>query len=115
MTKTSKNQEAAKAFLAYAKLSKEGNIEIWRQLGFDPLRSDVWDAPELKESNKFTDYFGPNIFDVLTEVKNEIEGVVVNEKTPAISDAFKTSVITRILLDNEDVDKVLAEAANQLK
>ncbi|NBD27790.1 extracellular solute-binding protein [Paenibacillus sp. T1] len=115
VTKTSKNQEAAKAFLAYAKLSREGNIEIWKQLGFDPLRSDVWNAPELKESNKFTDYFGPDIFDVLTEVKGEIEGVVVNENTPAISDAFKTSVITRILLDNEDVDKVLSDAANQLK
>ncbi|WP_422615029.1 ABC transporter substrate-binding protein [Cohnella caldifontis] len=115
VTKTSKNQDAAKSFLAYAKLSKEGNIEIWKQLGFDPLRSDVWDAPELKEPNKFTDYFGPNIFDILTQVKSEIEGVNINEKTPAISDAFKTSVITRILLDNEDVDKVLSEAANQLK
>ncbi|RED55123.1 L-arabinose-binding protein [Cohnella lupini] len=115
VTKTSKNQEAAKSFLAYAKLSKEGNIEIWKQLGFDPLRSDVWDAPELKESNKFTDYFGPNIFDVLTQVKSEIEGVIINEQTPTISDAFKTSVMTRILLDNEDVDKVLSDTAAQLK
>ncbi|MFC4808008.1 ABC transporter substrate-binding protein [Paenibacillus sp. GCM10023250] len=115
VTKASKNQEAAKAFLAYAKLSREGNIEIWRQLGFDPLRTDVWDAPELKEPNKFTDYFGPDIFDVLTQVKSEIEGVIINEKTPTISDAFRTSVITRILQDNEDVGKVLSEAADQLK
>lgn len=115
VTKTSKNPEIAKEFLAFAKLSKEGNIEIWNQLGFDPLRSDVWDAPELKEPNKFTDYFGTDIFSVLTEVKEEIEGVNINEKTPTISDMFRTSVIVRILLDKENTEKVLKEAAEQLK
>ncbi|HUC94340.1 MAG TPA: extracellular solute-binding protein [Paenibacillus sp.] len=113
--KTSKNPDLAKAFLAFAKLSKEGNIEIWKQLGFDPIRSDVWNDPALSEPNKFTDYFGPDIFDVLIELKDEIEGVNINEKTPAISDAFRTSVLVRTLLDNEDADKVLSETAGQLK
>lgn len=113
--KTTKNPEVTKAFLAYAKLSKEGNIQIWKQLGFDPLRSDVWTDPALSEPNKFTEFFGDNIFDVLTSVKDEIEGVNINEKTPSISDAFRTSILVRILQDNEDVDKVLKEAAAQLK
>ncbi|CAM4294914.1 extracellular solute-binding protein [Paenibacillus alkaliterrae] len=115
VTKTTKHPELAKAFLAFAKLSKEGNIEIWKQLGFDPIRSDVWTDPALSESNKFTEYFGPDIFDVLNEVKEEIEGVNINETTPMISDAFRTSVLVRILLDNEDPEKVLKEAAGQLK
>lgn len=115
VTKTTKNPDLAKAFLAFAKLSKEGNIEIWKQLGFDPLRSDVWTDPALSEPNKFTEYFGDNIFSVLNEVKGEIEGVNINEQTPAISDAFRTSILVRALLDNEDVDKVLKEAADQLK
>lgn len=114
VTKTTKNPDLAKAFLAFAKISKEGNIEIWKQLGFDPLRSDVWADPALKEPNKFTEYFGENIFDVLTEVKSEIEGVIINENTPNISDSFRTSILVRTLLDNEDVDKVLKEAASQL-
>ncbi|GGG16018.1 ABC transporter substrate-binding protein [Paenibacillus abyssi] len=115
VTQTSKHQDLAKQFLAFSKLSREGNIEIWKQLGFDPLRSDVWDAPELRESNKFTDYFGSDIFDVLTEVKDEIEGVNINEKTPAISDMFRTTALVRILLDKEDPGKVLNEIAGQLK
>jgi ABC-type sugar transport system, periplasmic component len=115
VTAASKHQDLAKAFLAYAKLSREGNIEIWKQLGFDPLRSDVWDAPELREPNKFTDYFGDDIFDVLLEVKDEIEGVVVNEQTPPISDAFRTSVLVRILQDGEDPVKVLEETQSQLQ
>jgi ABC-type glycerol-3-phosphate transport system substrate-binding protein len=114
ITTASKHMELAKDFLAYAKLSREGNIEIWRFLGFDPLRSDVWDAPELREPNKFTDYFGDYIFDVLLEVEDEIEGVVVNEQTPAISDAFRTSVLVRILQDGEDPVKVLEETQSQL-
>jgi ABC-type sugar transport system, periplasmic component len=115
VTTASKHQDLAKAFLAFAKLSREGNIEIWKFLGFDPLRSDVWDAPELREPNKFTDYFGENIFDVLLEVKDEIEGVVVNEQTPPISDAFRTSVLVRILQDGEDPVKVLEETQSQLR
>jgi arabinosaccharide transport system substrate-binding protein len=115
ITKTTKNPELAKAFLAFAKISKEGNIQIWKQLGFDPLRSDVWTDPALSEPNKFTEYFGDDIFNVLTDIKGEIEGVNVNENTPTISDAFKTSILVRTLLDNEDVDKVLKEAAAQLK
>jgi arabinosaccharide transport system substrate-binding protein len=113
--KTTQNADLAKAFLAFCKLSKEGNIEIWKQLGFDPLRSDVWTDPALSEPNKFTDYFGPGIFDILTEVKDEIEGVNINEKTPAISDAFRTSILVRTLLDKEDPAKVLQDAAGQLK
>jgi arabinosaccharide transport system substrate-binding protein len=115
ITKTTKNAELAKAFLAFAKISKEGNIEIWKQLGFDPLRSDVWTDPALSEPNKFTDYFGDDIFNVLTDIKGEIEGVNINENTPTISDTFKTSILVRTLLDNEDVDKVLKEAAAQLE
>lgn len=115
ITTASKNMELAKDFLAFAKLSREGNIEIWRFLGFDPLRSDVWGAPELREPNKFTDYFGDYIFDVLLEVKDEIEGVVVNEQTPAISDMFRTSVLVRILQDGEDPVKVLEETQAQLQ
>ncbi|RUU68336.1 extracellular solute-binding protein, partial [Mesorhizobium sp. M7A.F.Ca.MR.362.00.0.0] len=37
VTNQSKDPDVAKKFLAYAKLSKEGNIEIWKQLGFDPI------------------------------------------------------------------------------
>jgi len=115
VTKTAKNVELAKDFLAFSKISREGNIEIWTQLGFDPLRSDVWDAPELRADNKFTDYYGKGIFDILLEVKDEIEGVIINETTPMISDEVKTSVLVRALIDNEDVTKVLEDAQKAIK
>jgi arabinosaccharide transport system substrate-binding protein len=115
VTNQSKNPEIAKKFIAFAKLSKEGNIQIWKQLGFDPVRTDVWESPELKEANKFTEYFGPNIFDTLLEVKNEIEGVNIGEKTPDVSNALKTTIMFQALVDMKNPEKVLKEAASQIK
>ena len=35
ITKQAENLELVKEFLAFAKLSEEGNIEVWNTLGFD--------------------------------------------------------------------------------
>ncbi|HZH63120.1 MAG TPA: sugar ABC transporter substrate-binding protein [Metabacillus sp.] len=115
VTTQSENPELAKEFIAFAKLSKEGNIQLWKQLGFDPPRSEVWELPELKEENKFTEYFGPDIFDTLIEVKDEIEGVNIGENTPNVSDVIDNQVLFRVLVDNEDPEKVLKEAQEQVK
>jgi arabinosaccharide transport system substrate-binding protein len=114
VTVQSKNQDLAMRFLAYAKLSKEGNIQIWKQLGFDPIRSEVWTDPALKEDNKFTDYFGKNIFDVLMSVKDEIPQINVNEKMPAVSDAVKNTILFKVLEENADPATVLKEAQAEL-
>jgi arabinosaccharide transport system substrate-binding protein len=115
ITEQSKNQELAKQFLAFAKLSKEGNIEIWKQLGFDPVRSEVWSTPEMNEPNKFTDYFGDGIFTMLSEIKDEIKPVNIGEKTPAIIDAVKRSAMFRTINDMEDPAKVLTEVADEVR
>jgi arabinosaccharide transport system substrate-binding protein len=115
VTNQSKSPDLAKKFIAFAKLSKEGNIELWKQLGFDPPRTDVWNDPALKESNKFTDYFGDGIFDILLEVKDEIEGVNIGEKTPNVSDALKTTILYQSLVDMMDPEKVLKDAEKQIK
>ncbi|MNV99236.1 putative arabinose-binding protein precursor [compost metagenome] len=102
-------------FLAFSKLTKQANIELWRQLGFDPIRMEVWEAPELKEANKFTDYFGKDIFQVLTAIKNELGPVNVTEKMPAVIDEVKRNVMFKTLNDMEDPAKVLKESASQLR
>ncbi|MFC0213650.1 extracellular solute-binding protein [Paenibacillus chartarius] len=115
ITKQSKSADLAKKFLAYAKVSKEGNIEIWKQLGFDPIRSDVWTDAKMKEANKYTDYFGKNIFEFLSSLKSEIAPINVKEKTPAVSDVVKTKVNFLILNDLKDPKQVLDDAAKSIK
>ncbi|GGF93873.1 ABC transporter substrate-binding protein [Paenibacillus abyssi] len=115
VTNQVKVPELAKQFLAFAKMSKEGSIQTWKILGFDPLRTDVWDLPEMKEANKFTEYFGTNIFDTLIEVKDEINPVHITEDIPAIVDKIKSDVLPRVLEGKEDPAKVLKEAADQFR
>lgn len=59
--------DLAKEFLAFAKLSEEGNKYEWNVLGFDPIRTSLWDDPEITENkdNKFLKYFQTNPFDII--------------------------------------------------
>lgn len=61
------NEELAKDFLAFAKLSAEGCTYEWEELGFDPIRTELWDDPAITDNqdNKFIAYFATNPFDVL--------------------------------------------------
>ncbi|MNT16256.1 putative arabinose-binding protein precursor [compost metagenome] len=115
ITNQSKNIELAKKFAAFAKLSKEGNIQIWKQLGFDPIRTEVWSDPAMKETNKFTEYFGNDIFDTLLKVKDEINPVNIREISPKVFDEVRNEVIPQIFQQLKDPATVLHEAQAKLK
>lgn len=65
--KGTENEALAKDFLAFAKLSAEGCTYEWEELGFDPIRTELWDDPAITDNqdNKFIAYFATNPFDVL--------------------------------------------------
>jgi arabinosaccharide transport system substrate-binding protein len=65
--KGTENEQLAKDFLAFAKLSTEGCTYEWEVLGFDPIRTELWDDPAITENqdNKFISYFQTNPFDIL--------------------------------------------------
>ncbi|MBS4219232.1 sugar ABC transporter substrate-binding protein [Bacillus sp. FJAT-49711] len=97
VTNQTKHPELAKEFLAFAKLSKEANIKLWTVLGFDPPRWDVWESDEVKVDNKFYQYFGDNIFDVLLEVKDEINPVKITEYTPDVATEINTNTVNNVI------------------
>lgn len=115
ITLQTQHMELAKAFLAYAKLSKEGNIQVWKQLGFDPIRTEVWSDPAMKESNKFTDYFGTDIFDTLMEVKDEIYPVNIREISPKVFDAVRNELVPQIFQFGKDPESVIQQVAKELR
>lgn len=115
ITNQSKNAELAKKFLEFAKVSKEGTIEIWKQLGFDPIRTDAWTDPAMNEPNKYTDYFGTGIFTFLDSLKTEIAPTNIKERTPAVSDVIKTKAMFQTLNDLKDPKAVLDDAAGSIK
>lgn len=65
--KGTEHEQLAKDFLAFAKLSAEGCTYEWDVLGFDPIRTELWEDPAITENpdNKFLAYFATNPFDVL--------------------------------------------------
>lgn len=115
ITNQCQNEELAKELLAFARLSREGNIEIWNTLGFDPIRTEVWSSEELKVPNKFTDFFVNNPFDVLEEIKEEIVGINISENLPVVTDALKTTTFFRAFENLEDPAGLLKEEQAQFK
>lgn len=114
VTKQAKDIKLAKDFLMFAKGSREGNILIWEDLGFDPPRWDVWDAPEMNTPNKFTKfYLNDDIFGMLLEIKDEIQPVNIKEKLPAVIDRLKSTVMIQALQQqNKSPREALKEAAD---
>ncbi|ADK81765.1 ABC transporter substrate-binding protein [Sediminispirochaeta smaragdinae] len=110
--------ELAKDFLAFAKLSKEGNILLWQLLGFDPPRWSVWEDPALHEKNKFTDYYmnGTKIFDEVLKVKDEIYPVHMAPAVPDIINIIQSEVMYQVLEDQSKTPReALVDAANQVR
>lgn len=116
VTNQSEHAELAKEFLAYTKLSEEGNIALWKVLGFDPPRWDVWESPAMKEDNKFYQYFGTNIFDVLLDIKDEINAVNVTAKTPIVQQQFTTNVFNNVIRQQSQTpEEALKQAAEEIR
>jgi arabinosaccharide transport system substrate-binding protein len=105
ITNQAKDKELAKEFLAFAKLSKEGNIQLWKQLGFDPPRWDVWDSEEIKEDNVYYQYFGNDIFANLLEIKDEINPVHITETSPKINIEITTNTLNNVLRQQSKTPK----------
>lgn len=91
--------DLAAEFVAFAKLSEEGNILIWEDLGFDPPRHTVWDSEELAAQNKFTEYFtnGENIFTDMLPLTDQIHPVSMSTDIPDLIQLVKSEVMVQAL------------------
>ena len=117
ITKTAKNKDNLKAFLAYAKLSEDGEKAIWEDLGFDPINTELWNDKALTHNpeNKFVKYFKTNPFDTLNEIKNEISLIKSTEAMPNINNILCTVTLNSIFEDKKDVKEALDEAQQQVE
>lgn len=116
VTTQSKNIELAKAFLAEAKLSKEGSIKTWSVLGFDPIRSDAWSDPAMTAPNKYTEYFGADIFSTLKNVVSDIGSINVGAKFPDAVSLVQKNVVFKVLKEkSQSASQALKEAADDLR
>ncbi len=113
--KKGSNVEIAKEFLAFAKLSYEGNIQLWTLLAFDPIRMDVYAAKELKETNQYFEYFGDDIFDVLSSVLDDIPNTNITNMFPAASDIVKSQMAYDLVVGMGDPAQIAKDCAEALR
>jgi arabinosaccharide transport system substrate-binding protein len=116
VTNQSEATDLAKEFLAYTKLSEEGNINLWTVLGFDPPRWEVWESEAVREDNKYYQYFGEGIFDTLLDIKDEIHELNITENTPDVATEYNTNVAENVLRQQaQSPEEALKEAADKIR
>jgi len=116
VTNQTKHPDLAKEFLAFAKLSREANIKLWTVLGFDPPRWDVWESDEVKQDNKFYQYFGNDIFDTLLGIRDEINPVHITSQTPEVQNEINTVTFDSVLRQQtQTAEEALKEAADKIR
>ncbi|WP_100406323.1 ABC transporter substrate-binding protein [Bacillus solitudinis] len=116
VTNQTEHPDLAKEFLAYAKLSKEGNIALWEIMGFDPPMWTVWESEEIKKDNKYYQYFGTDIFDTLLEVRDEIDSINITEKNPLVQQELTTNVLNNVLrTQSQTPEEALKQAAEAVR
>ncbi len=117
VTNTAKDVQLCKDFLTFAKISEVANVEIWNTLGFDPVNTNVWTNEEVTHNpeNVYVQYFQNNPFDVLNEIKDEIEVHKYVTASPTISNVLNTVTLNSIFEDGVPVDEALADAQAQVE
>jgi arabinosaccharide transport system substrate-binding protein len=116
ISRTSKSAELAAEFMAWAKLSYEGNVKIWEELGFDPCNTNVWTDPDVTgdTSNQYIAYFRTNPFDVLNQIRDEIGIIKVTSMSPVIGEQMNINVLVGILQDGVNIETALNDAQAQI-
>lgn len=92
--------EVALDFLEFAKLTREAQVLIWTDLGFDPYRLDVYDDPELNNPDEYfsnepvmqtikdmldrltPEYNGPRYPEAQQQIREKIAYGLFEENTP---------------------------------
>lgn len=118
ITVQSEHPDLAKRFLADAKISQEGAAKIWSVLGFDPLRWDIWETDVMKQPNKFTDYFGPDIFDTVLTMKDKFNpaNVTASPQFSLANTLISTDVLFSVLGEKSATPaEALAQAKREIE
>ncbi len=112
VTNQCQNQDLAVDFIGYMKLGEDSNWRIWELMGWDPIRTALWDEDRFLEPNDQVNFFCSDYgtpAEVLREIKDEVLGIHVSSNLPIATDILKTSLLARIIENMEDPATVLAE------
>ena len=108
--------ELCAEFLAFAKVSPEGEAQIWEVLGFDPCNTSIWDDDAIMKTddNKFNQYFIGYPIDALLPIKDEIGYIVSTSISPTINNYLDTTLWNEVYVDGVDTAEALENAQDSI-
>ncbi|HUX11903.1 MAG TPA: extracellular solute-binding protein [Spirochaetia bacterium] len=117
VTKQTKSPDLTIDFLAFAKLSHEAAVTIWKELRFDPARFEAWTDPALTAPDP---YFGnEDVFKLLRELGPDQMPSPLSETTSlsaAAQDLVVNQVMFKALSDRSQTPaEALKAAADELR
>jgi arabinosaccharide transport system substrate-binding protein len=102
----------ATEFLAFAKLSYEGQVELWTELGFDPFRLDVYDDERLSQPNPF--WSGEVPFEYIKAELGNVAPEYTGALFPEIATIIRTTLMYNVVENKMDPAEALAAAEAEL-
>ena len=115
VTKQSQSQELAATFLCWAKMSAEGEQNIWDTLGFDVCNAALWteDSFAHDDNNQYNAFFINYPYDVLNDIgMDNIGKISVVAISPTINEYVCNTTLNEVL---EDPTYSVADALQELQ
>ena len=110
------NPELCAEFVAFAKVSPEGEAQIWDVMGFDPCNTSIWDDESIMKTddNKFNQYFIGYPIDALLPIKDSIGFIVSTSISPTINNYLGTTLWNEVYVDGVDTAEALETAQDAI-
>lgn len=110
------NPELCAEFLAFAKVSPEGEAQIWDVMGFDPCNTAIWDDESIMKTddNKFNQYFIGYPIDALLPIKDNIGYIVSTSISPTINSYLGSTLWNDVYVDGVDTAEALETAQDAI-
>jgi len=103
----------AAEFLAFSKLTYEANVALWTDLGFDPMRLDVYDDEALLIT--MDDFSGEVPFEHIKEAIASVAPEYTGPFYPEIATIMTTTMLYDLIENQLSPEEVLANAAEELR
>lgn len=105
--------QLAKDFLAFTKLEKDSTIRIWTDLGFDPMRTDIYDDPKLAAPIKY--FANESVFKTIKGLQANLAVEYLGPLYADAVDVLRSKTYYDIFANNADVATALKAAADQVQ
>lgn len=105
--------ELAKEFLAFAKLTYEANLALWTDLGFDPMRLDVYDDEALLIT--MDDFSGEVPFTYIKAGLGNVAPEFTGPFYPEMATIMGTTAMYDLIENQTSPEEVLAAAMAELE